>query len=300
MDERVERHEFGFLRSVHKPSAEELRTYYAETYYQAETAQYRKQYPEDELAYLRLKLAQEADLIDKIRGGRSPGTMLDVGCGEGFALDWFMRHGWNGEGLDHSIAGIRAMHPHLEPVVETGDLFALLDAKIAAGSQYDLLVLNNVLEHVTDPVGLLKALRRLVPDDGVMLIAVPNDGSRYHEMLYERGLIAERFWIAIPDHLSYFTYDSLKTTVEAAGWNCEDIIADFPIDFFLMHEGSNYVGDRASGPAAHRARIIMELLLGELPHEQVNEYYRAMAKVGLGRSITAILTPGGGVAPKAE
>jgi hypothetical protein len=41
---------------------------------------------------------------------------------------------------------------------------------------------------------------------------VPNDGSEYQEGLLRDGLIDRRFWIAIPDHMSYFTSDSTASS----------------------------------------------------------------------------------------
>jgi len=289
-DPRLKRHPLGFLQADPMPTLAELRDYYA-SYYQQERSNYRKSYSESEHAFFDAKLAQRAALAHKIRGDTAPGRFLDVGCGEGFALAWFKREGWRVEGIDHSLAGIEAMNPGLADAVTAGDLFDLLDTRIGAGEKYDLVWLTNVLEHVTDPVGLLERLRRLVAPGGVLAVTVPNDGSAYQEKLLADGHIPERFWIALPDHLAYFTAESLRSTAEATGWNCREITADFPIDLFLMHDGSNYVRDRSQGASAHRTRVEMELLLAERPAEDVNTFYAAMARLGLGRNITAFLTP---------
>lgn len=291
MDARLKRHELGFLQVADLPTPDALKSYYAERYYQTEQGNYRASYPPEEIAYFAALVARKAALVAATRGIGRPGSMLDVGCGEGFALDWFAKAGWAVEGIDHSVAGVEAMNPQIAAQVQAGDLFRLVQDRIDSGNGYDLVWLNNVLEHVIDPVGLLTSLRRLVKAGGVLVVTVPNDGSAYQEALLESDRIAERFWIAIPDHLAYFTYDSLRRTAEATGWVCREIVADFPIDMFLLHEGSNYVRDRARGPAAHRARIQMELLLDRQPYALVNDYYAAMARVGLGRDLTAFLTP---------
>lgn len=290
-DHRLKYHALGFLEVVDVPSLEELKIFYADHYYQSERGNYRKSYPPIEYDYLNLKIAQKAAIIDEIRHENTPGKMLDVGCGEGFALEWFHKKGWRVEGIDHSVDGVAGMHPELQHLVQVGDLFGLLNDRITDGELYDLVWLNNVLEHVAEPVTLLNALRQLISPDGVLVVTVPNDGSKYQEFLLTNGDIPRRFWISLPDHLAYFNYNSLKTTVEATGWVCHDIIGDFPIDFFLLHEGSNYINDPSKGPAAHRARIGFELMLGQLPYDEVNNFYRSMAKVGLGRSLIAFLKP---------
>jgi 2-polyprenyl-3-methyl-5-hydroxy-6-metoxy-1,4-benzoquinol methylase len=287
-DDRLVRHPLGFLQIADIPSADELKAFYEERYYQTGQGSYRASYDSEELRYLDHVIERKAHAVTQVRGD-GLGTMLDVGCGEGFALAWFARQGWTVEGLDHSSAGVTAMNPEMAPRVDFGDVFVLLDERIREGRSYDLVWMTNVLEHVVDPVALLRQLGDLVAPGGVLMITVPNDSSAFQEMLLERGHIPERFWVAPPDHLNYFNRDSLEATVAATGWHCRDISADFPIDLFLLHEGSNYVRDRDKGLAAHRARIQMELLLALRPVDEVNDYCRAMARVGLGRTLTAVL-----------
>lgn len=290
-DPRLKRHPLGFLQVVDMPTLEELQRFYAERYYQTEQGNYRSSYPPQEIAYFSALIARKADLVARIRGDARPGTLLDVGCGEGFALDWFAKAGWAVEGIDYSTAGVTAMNPEMARHVQAGDVFRLVEDRIAADRRYDVVWLNNVLEHVIDPPGLLRSLRRLIAADGILVVTVPNDGSAYQEELLASERIPHRFWVSIPDHLAYFSYQSLKHTAEATGWDCPEIVSDFPIDVFLMHPESNYVRDPSRGPAAHQARIQMELLLGRQPHALVNDYYAAMARVGLGRDLTAFLTP---------
>src|SRR5690606_22461488 len=125
--------------------------------------------------------------------------------GEGFVLADFARRGWDVAGMDFSIAGVEAMNPQMADRVEQGDLFDMLDAAIISGRTYDLVWLGNVLEHVLEPIALLGALHRLVATGGILVATVPNDGSPYQEALLESGAIDRRFWVAIPDHMSYFT-----------------------------------------------------------------------------------------------
>jgi SAM-dependent methyltransferase len=71
---------------------------------------------------------------------------------------------------------------------------------------YALVSLFHVLEHLTDPVGALQALARLLSPQGRLLVEVP-DAS----------------WFSSPDnmffraHTLYFTAHSLQATVRAAG-----------------------------------------------------------------------------------
>jgi len=291
-DPRLVRHPLGFYRVRDVPTPEELQAFYADQYFQEEKGLYRAAYPPEELDYFRVKTSQFAACVAELRGTDQPGSLLDVGCGEGFALQQFADHGWAVSGIDFSSAGIEAMNPAMVDRCEFGDVFDLLDQRIDAGDSYDVVWLKHVLEHVVDPLGLLETLRKLTRPGGLLVVTVPNDFSPLQQVLWDKGAISERFWIALPDHLNYFNAESLVNVAEHCGWTVRDLLSDFPIDVFLLHKGSNYQRDRDFGPAAHQARLAFENMLGAVPHERVNALYRAMAQVGVGRSLTAFLQPG--------
>jgi 2-polyprenyl-3-methyl-5-hydroxy-6-metoxy-1,4-benzoquinol methylase len=289
-DPRLIRHPLSFWQLRDIPDAETLKSYYAKRYYQQNNGNYRVQYSQEELDWLKTKLSQKLAAATNLRGGLS-GTFLDVGCGEGFAMAFFQKKGWTVAGIDYSDSGLQSMNPDMLPYLKTGDVFELLEETAATENKFDLVWLSNVLEHVNDPIELLNAIRKLVSENGVLVVTVPNDGTELQEFLFEKNYIKEHFWIAVPDHISYFNVASLRAITEACGWKCSRIIADFPIDWFLMHSGSNYVAERSLGPKAHRARIDLDLMMGAYPADQVNAFYESMANLGMGRDITAYLQP---------
>ena len=291
-DSCLQRHKLGFLELKEKPSQEELSAYYERVYFQSEKANYRKSYTRLELEMLDLRNAQREhkvnQLLEKTGRGRK---MLDVGCGEGFTLRYFHEQGWDVTGIDFSKAGIEQFNPSYSSRVLQGDIFQLLDDLNKSKNKYELIWLANVLEHVLDPVELLKSLHHHIQDGGLLICTVPNDGNDFHEWLLHSGCIEERWWIAIPDHISYFNSQSLKQLTTATGWKCLSLQADFPVDWFLAHPGSNYLGDPENGKNAHQVRLQIENLIGKNGHEKANKLYEALADVGLGRNLTVFLSP---------
>jgi len=69
----------------------------------------------------------------------------------------------------------------------------------------DAIVLDNVIEHVLDPVGLLEQSASALTDGGVAVVVVPNrrDLRRFHP-----GWRRARHWIP-PDHINYFGLSDL-------------------------------------------------------------------------------------------
>jgi SAM-dependent methyltransferase len=219
------------------------------------------------------------------------GTMLDVGCGEGYALTFFREKGWSVKGFDFSLAGIVSKNPSCADALVTGDVFSLLKCEISAGRNYNVVWLQNVLEHVIDPIELLTVLRTLVAPDGILVVTVPNDFSIIQRAAMDLSHIDKQFWIAPPDHLNYFDYRSLLNTSSETGWESLEMLGDFPVDWFLFHSGSNYIRDKALGKAAHLARVQLENVIHSQPIEYVLQYWSVAAKLGIGRDITAFLKP---------
>jgi 2-polyprenyl-3-methyl-5-hydroxy-6-metoxy-1,4-benzoquinol methylase len=286
---RLRRHPLGFLEATDRPDAAELAEYYAQQYYQRENGAYSQSYSESELAAVRRRTRLYASRVSALRGGDAAGTLLDIGCGEGFVLAEYLRRGWSIRGIDYSRAGVAAIHPELTDYVDQGDIYDLLREGINGDKRYDLLWLGHALEHVLDPIGLLQQIRRLATEDSILVVTVPNDGSAYHSALEEAGAVEEGFFVALPDHLSYFTAESLRRCAEATGWQMSDLLADFPIDLFLAHEGSNYRKDSTRGPAAHQARLLIEEVVSRSGEPASGDFYAALAAVGLGRNVTAFL-----------
>lgn len=293
MDQRLRKHPLGFWEIAVKPTSQELHQYYADKYYQEAKGSYELEYTKDELLYFRAKLEQRSTVLQhylSVLSGRAK-RLLDVGCGEGYALAFFREQGWLVKGIDFSSAGVESKNPSCSDVLVTGDIFALLKAEIVTGETYDVVWLQNVLEHVIDPLDLLRSLRKLVSSGGLAVVTVPNDCSLTQHGALAHQHIDNAFWVAPPDHLTYFDHDSLKNAANETGWECVEILGDFPVDWFLFHPGSNYVRDKSAGKAAHKARVQIENLINERPIEDVLRFWSATAKLGIGRDITAFLRP---------
>jgi SAM-dependent methyltransferase len=136
-------------------------------------------------------------------------TVVDIGCGKGEFLTRLCDIGdANGIGFDKSFEDDR--------LVKSGRVRFVKDWFDAgyANLQPSLVTCRHVLEHVPEPVAFLRALRDNLGHDVVLYLEVPN-------ALYT--LRDEGIWDLIYEHVSYFTYASLRAAVEAAGF---EVLAD--------------------------------------------------------------------------
>jgi hypothetical protein len=84
---------------------------------------------------------------------------------------------------------------------------------------YDLILFPEVLEHVPDPGGVLKNLRKLcVLNKATLCITVPNG-------FHTEGFVAAMHGkeLVHPDHFYYFTPHTLKKLLEYAGFSSIDL-----------------------------------------------------------------------------
>ena len=97
--------------------------------------------------------------------------------------------------------------------------------------------------------------------------------------------IKNQYWIAPPDHLSYFNDEGLNNLCQKFKWKKFDNLADFPIELYLLNQSSNYNKNKNLGKSAHNARIEFDNFLSNISIEKTNNLFRSMANIGLGRNI---------------
>lgn len=273
------------------PTSGDLEEYYSKLYYQTADGHkntYDAVYTQEELDH---KVLEAKIAIESIKQS-TPKTMLslvELGCGEGFFLNEASLCRWDAKGTDFSAFGIEKWHPHLKSVFKEGDSYDYIKDTISQNMFFDVCVLRNVLEHVIDPKDLLLSIKKILADDGKILITVPNDYSLLQKRAMELGHIDKEFWFAPPDHLYYFNTKNIIPFVEDCGFEVCDMYSSFPVDFFLFHSGSNYIANKSNGKSAHFARVNIDLLMAESGVNSVLDLYRSLARCGVGRDLTVLL-----------
>ncbi len=284
----ISKNKYGFYELTNKPSEEELKEYYKRKYFQEGKGTYQLVYSEEELRYILNKIEQKYYAFKELLPSKEKYNLLDIGCGEGFCLKYFKEKGWDILGCDYSDFGIKAHNPEYVNDVLSGDVNEHLTMLASEKKRFDVIWLDNVLEHVLNPLHLLQLCKRLIYDTGLLIIEVPNDFSELQQKLYEHKMINCRYWIAVPDHISYFNKEGLINICNEAGWFHQTILSDFPIDFNLSNPHSNYVENKTTGRGAHQQRVFLDNLFHGISIEGTNKLYQALADMGLGRQVIGV------------
>lgn len=174
------------------------------------------------------------------RAGLTPRTVVEIGCGDGAVLAEMAARGWVVDGFELAEnAARRARERNVARKVEAFD-----GEHVPAGSdEYDLAVLSHVLEHVPDPLPLLKEAARVAPN---VLVEVPLEDNRSARRPAKQRLSQEA------GHLHAFNRADVLRLVEEAGLQPQGELTD-P----LPYEHHAFFGGPARGALKWAARAAM-------------------------------------------
>ena len=282
---QVQKNKYGFYSLLNPPTEGELEKYYAKKYYQDGKGHYEAQYSEEEIRYLHNKIEQKYFLINDFLKNHSDPSLLDIGSGEGWALQFFKNKGWSVTGIDYSEHSCKKFNPEVLDNLLLGDIYKNIQNLISGKKRFSVIWMKHVLEHVIDPLALLRDCRALLKDNGILVIEVPNDFSVIQNYLLDNKKINQQFWVVTPDHISYFSKESMDRLAEDAGFQNLVTIGDYPIDFSLINTDTNYISDPSKGKNCHLSRIEIENFMHSISVEKTNAYYKALADLGLGREV---------------
>lgn len=146
------------------------------------------------------------------------GRILDIGAGTGLFLSYFKKKGWDVTGVEVSATACKAAKKFFNINLITGDL---LNIKLPSKS-FDLVTLNNVIEHLHDPKNTLIKIHKLLDENGLIMISCPNI----------KGFGAQLFkkkWYGIdsPRHLYQFERRTLEKILTESGFEAVKFTNNF-------------------------------------------------------------------------
>jgi len=189
----------GLLYIDPQPTKEELKKYYTEL------ADHRYL-----LKYKHQTIQRGKKILEMVGRLKRGGDLLDVGCGYGFFLNLAREKGWRTHGLELSPGALKYAR-------ETYKL-DLLEGDIAEASlkpkQFDFITLQHVLEHISEPILILKKLAKALKDDGILVVVVPNASSLMARFARTR-------WVCLSEathHLFHYTIKTLTLLLSLGGF----------------------------------------------------------------------------------
>jgi len=141
------------------------------------------------------------------------GRVLDVGCSDGRFASLVRRAGHRVTGVD--LVKHLGISERVDEFVEA-DLNQGLPDEI--GTDYQIAVAGDVLEHVTDPHQLLTAIVERLDDGGQVFVSVPNFAHWYPRIRVATGLFDyDQRGLLDRGHVRFFTRRSFERLVRQCG-----------------------------------------------------------------------------------
>lgn len=167
-----------------------------------------------------IRLELYRDFMNQVEGRCEKGRLLDVGCGAGSLLQAALERGWEVSGIEPNpefvaVARARGLGIHQ----------GTLDDNFHTDRPFDVVTAIAVLEHVVDPVAILRGARRVSRQGSFLFVEVPN-GRRLEATLIDAFLRMRRgSWTVRtcpmhhPFHLAEFSQASISRALETAGFD---------------------------------------------------------------------------------
>ncbi|NIA23059.1 MAG: methyltransferase domain-containing protein [Proteobacteria bacterium] len=270
----------GFKHIIPIPTPEELEKLYEEEFYSTEKPNYFKDTEED-LEWWETTYRNYYQLFEKYCPKESR-RLLEIGSGPGYFLKCGKELGWDVLGFEPSKQAYEYSQKFGISVVN--EFFSENNAD--KYGKFDVVYMNTVIEHLPDPISLIKATKIVLNPNGIVCIIAPNDYNLLQNILRE-NLGYEPWWVVPHHHINYFDFKSIKKLLERLGFEIVESTGTFPMEFFLL-SGDNYVGDDKLGRECHFKRKIFEANMYKYGREQLNMIYKALAKQGIGREFVVV------------
>ncbi|WP_181769140.1 class I SAM-dependent methyltransferase [Streptomyces albidus (ex Kaewkla and Franco 2022)] len=155
--------------------------------------------------------------------GLTPGTALDVGCGEGGDVIWLARQGWRATGADFAANGLARAARHAEEagVADRTDWWQV-DARTftADGRTYDLVTTHFLHPPDAGMVGVIRCLSEAVAPGGHLLVVghAPCEAFTHLSASHRRAMFfAEELLPGLPEGFDVLVVEQRPRTMVREG-----------------------------------------------------------------------------------
>ena len=140
-------------------------------------------------------------------------TFLDIGCATGKLIGELTNEGWKSKGVEVCAPAARFGIEHRGVDIDIGSLHE----SNFADSSFSVVYSSHVIEHIADPVSFVSECRRIVADDGLMIVTTPNAAG------LQARLFRSRWRSAIADHMVLYSRKTLRRLLTDGGFDTVDV-----------------------------------------------------------------------------
>ncbi len=266
-----------FIHIFPLPSQDELLKFYQEEFYQTIKPTYLEK-DEKENQYWNIEFDEKLSILE---ANNIPNKrILDIGCGGGFFLRRAKVKKWDVLGIEPSPTASNYAKNHSIPIIT--DFLENID--FTKQEKFGAVHMNAVLEHSNSPNQILKICHDVLEENGMLIVETPNDFNQL-QMIAQKYLKNDQWWVAPKEHLNYFSFESLAELLKRIGFKVILKQTTFPLEMFLLM-GFNYTDNPELGLKKHQERMEFEQNINSVgANDFKQKLYSKFAEIGIGRRI---------------
>jgi SAM-dependent methyltransferase len=219
--------------------------------------------------------------MNAVRKYKRGGKILDVGCATGLFLAEMQKlGGWQAYGVEPGAeAAAAAVRAHGFEV-HVGDLTSAR----YSDHMFDAVTLWDVLEHLHDPLGMMREVRRILRPHGILVMRTPSLRSWDSQVF-------GRYWAGLdsPRHLAIFTPVTLAALLEKAGFAVESMRTGTGSYIIFLLSLGFWLADHVESPA--RRAALMRLFDNPIARALALIPFAVTDRLGYGAAITVVARP---------
>jgi 2-polyprenyl-3-methyl-5-hydroxy-6-metoxy-1,4-benzoquinol methylase len=185
-------------------------------------------------------------------------SVLDFGCGNGGFLQIL-----SVADRDIDVSGVEVNTAAAEELRGMGiRTYASVD-EIPQGTVFDRITMYHVLEHLSDPIAILRSLKRIMHGDTVVTIEVPHAKDALISMYECEAFKSFTFW---SEHLILHTVESMTRLLDVAGLHVTKV------EYVQRYNIFNHLRWLSSGePGGHNTQLCYPALVDAYNHFLVEQ-----------------------------
>ncbi len=166
--------------------------------------------PSPDSEFSKKKLRRHHFILKKLAPHKTDGKILEVGCGNGAFLETARNEGWDPVGIEIAEEAAAAAKSRDLEIHTT-----LLDECQFEDKKFDIVLMNEVLEHVWDPRSLLDEIFRILKPGGALFLRTRNPDSWTADFC---GVHWHHYSVQEQGHVSFFPPKAFRTVLGDIGF----------------------------------------------------------------------------------
>ena len=154
-------------------------------------------------------LATYSEIFNNIRMYNDGRKYLEIGVGNGEMLACALEMGYEADAVEickedcENISGTLGV-----------DIKWCYFLDYSTSKRYDVIIMGDVLEHVSQPTKALEKAHKLLAENGILWLSTPNYNSAFTRMLQ----FSDPMWNQV-NHFTYFSFEGLKPILDKVGFD---------------------------------------------------------------------------------